>query len=117
MATDIPYRSNNEIYEYVDVLKKTIKTLQVKINFLSAQMNQVIQEQKSVNKQVTKQLSEQNKILNQLNNSNTNVEETLLNVLLAIRQNECYKAWYPQQMGYPDIKVTGPHPIKLSQIQ
>ena len=40
------------------------------------------------------------------------VEDTLLNVLLAIRQNEYLQAYYPAQNGYNEMKVTGTHPSK-----
>lgn len=46
---------------------------------------------------------------------NQNVEATLCNVLLAIRQNEYLQAWYPAQQGYPEMKVTGKHPIKIKR--
>lgn len=39
-------------------------------------------------------------------------EDTLLNVLLAIRQNEYLQAWYPPQHGFPEMKVAGSHPAK-----
>ena len=40
-----------------------------------------------------------------------NVEDTLLNVLVAIRQNEYLQAWYPPQKGHPAMKVIGTHPL------
>ena len=39
------------------------------------------------------------------------LEDTLRNVLIAIKQNENLQAWYPAQQGYPEMKVTGRHPI------
>lgn len=36
-----------------------------------------------------------------------NVDETLCNVLLAIRQNEYLQAWYPAQLGQKEQKVVG----------
>lgn len=53
------------------------------------------------------------KYLKSLKASNENVEETLANVLMAIKQNEYLQAWYPAQHGYPDMKVTGKHPAKV----
>lgn len=44
--------------------------------------------------------------------TNENVEQTLLNVLLAIRQNEYLQAWYPAQQGHPEQKVIGAHPLQ-----
>jgi hypothetical protein len=43
-------------------------------------------------------------------------EETLGNVLLAIRQNEYLQAWYPEQHGFTSMKVSGKHPAKLRPI-
>lgn len=53
------------------------------------------------------------KALKAVTKSNENVEETLGNVLLAIRQNEYLQAWHPEQHGYPAMKVTGKHPAKV----
>ena len=43
------------------------------------------------------------------------IEETLMNVLLAIRQNEYLQAWYPEQHGHPAMKVAGIHPSKIER--
>lgn len=56
------------------------------------------------------------KYLKSLKDSSSNLEETLANVLLAIKQNEYLQAWYPAQHGYPDLKVTGKHPAKIKAI-
>jgi len=53
------------------------------------------------------------KSLKAIKETNDNVEETLGNVLLAIRQNEYLQAWHPEQLGYPAMKVTGKHPAKV----
>jgi hypothetical protein len=37
------------------------------------------------------------KFLKELKKSNENVDETVCNILLAIRQNEYLQAWYPEQ--------------------
>ena len=55
------------------------------------------------------------KSLKALKDTNENVEETLGNVLLAIRQNEYLKAWHPAQHEYPEMKVTGKHPAKVKR--
>jgi len=47
----------------------------------------------------------------------TLLEETTMNVLLAIRQNDYLQAWYPAQQGYAQMKVAGPHPAKLSAVE
>lgn len=43
------------------------------------------------------------------------VDETLCNVLMAIRQNEYLQAYYPAQHGFPDLKVVGTHPAKTTE--
>ena len=45
------------------------------------------------------------------------LEDTVLNILLAIRQNEYLQAWYPAQQGHPAQKVVGSHPIKIKERQ
>ena len=49
--------------------------------------------------------------LDKMQETNQTAEETLCNVLLAIRQNEYLQAWYPEQAGYPEMKIVGRHPI------
>jgi len=60
-------------------------------------------------------IKEYHMFLDQLSHSNHNLEETLLNVLLAIRQNEYLQAWYPAQNGCKEMKVTGQHPAKTKE--
>lgn len=43
------------------------------------------------------------------------MEETMRNVLLAIRQNEYLQAWYPAQQGSPEMKVVGSHPVQTER--
>ena len=38
-------------------------------------------------------------------------EDTVCNILAAIRQNQCLQAWYPPQNGYPEMYVSGNHPL------
>ncbi len=37
-------------------------------------------------------------------------EDTVCNVLLAIRQNQFLQAWYPAQKKSPEMHVSGSHP-------
>lgn len=46
-------------------------------------------------------------LLSEILKVNRNVDETLCNVLLAIRQNEYLQAWYPAQNGQPEQRVVG----------
>ena len=60
-----------------------------------------------------REAKEQKDFLQEISRTNTNVDETLGNVLLAIRQNEYLQAHYPAQLGYPEMKVVGKHPINI----
>lgn len=60
-------------------------------------------------------IKDHNKFLDQLSTSNHNLEDTVLNVLLAIRQNEYLQAWYPAQHGYDAMKIVGSHPAKTKK--
>lgn len=60
---------------------------------------------------LTKKVNHYTAEAKKLRQINEDIEETLTNVLLAIRQNEYLQAWYPSQGGYPEMKVTGNHPI------
>lgn len=54
-------------------------------------------------------------LLNETKKTNQIAEETLSNVLLAIRQKEFLHAWYPQQGGYLEMNVVGQHPLKTER--
>jgi hypothetical protein len=85
-------------------------------NFFEASFRQLkasIKKNAEVAQYVHGSILKHEKYLNELKKSNQNVDETLCNVLLAIRQNEFLQAWYPAQHGYPDLKVTGKHPAKV----
>jgi response regulator RpfG family c-di-GMP phosphodiesterase len=65
---------------------------------------------KAVKEQLNDRLRQQKQELIEMKKIFESVEETLLNVLLAIRQNEYLQANYPAQHGFPELKVTGTHP-------
>lgn len=43
------------------------------------------------------------------------VEQTLMNVFLAIRQNEYLQAYYPPQDGFKEMNVVGTHPLQAKR--
>jgi hypothetical protein len=57
------------------------------------------------------------KVLQEIKNTNLMVEESLNNVLIAIRQNEYLQAWYPPSEGQPEMKVIGIHPSKTVKVK
>ena len=64
--------------------------------------------------QIKKSMKCQEEVLRENCRHTANVDESLGNVLLAIRQNEYLQAWHPAQHGFPEMKVAGKHPAKKS---
>lgn len=62
------------------------------------------------------QMEEQQLLFIRSEKTHQMIEETLNNVLVAIKQNEYLQAWYPEQHGYTAGKVTGMHPAKMEAI-
>ena len=67
-------------------------------------------------KVLTKKFNDQSQVLLEVARVAQSTEDTLLNVLLAIRQNEYLQANYPEQHGYPEMKVVGSHPAKTNPL-
>ena len=103
-----------DIYSYMDIIeKKTNKTLEGIENKVDLCLEKVLED-------ITKTLTKINNMIKQtkVEHENTKkavveVDDNLRNVLLAIRQNEYLQAWYPEQAGFPEMKVVGKHPSKL----
>jgi hypothetical protein len=64
--------------------------------------------------EIKKILELHEKTLQEITQINRTVEDTLLNVLLAIKQNTFLQAWYPSQAGHPEIHVIGSHPERTA---
>jgi len=56
-------------------------------------------------------------VLQDILSVNRNVDETLCNVLMAIRQNEYLQAYYPSQNGLEDQHVVGKYVGKVKNIK
>lgn len=80
---------------------------------MKRQFSSLVRQHKETLEMFKKSCNEHTKYLGELARTNENVSDTLLNVLLAIRQNEYLQAWYPPQQGFPEMKVSGSHPSKL----
>lgn len=59
-------------------------------------------------------LKSQDEYMKQNNHLHKMVDESLGNMLLAIKQNIFLQAWFPEQLGFPEMKVTGRHPAKTA---
>lgn len=61
---------------------------------------------------LTKTLMSYEQELKKITRINETIEQTLQNVLVAIRQNEYLQAYYPAQCGLPAMNVIGTHPYQ-----
>lgn len=61
--------------------------------------------------ELKKMIKSHEEFLIKISLTNQMAEDTLLNVLLAIRQNESLQAWYPAQKGIQESYVVGSHPL------
>src|SRR5271154_3893139 len=68
-----------------------------------------------INLIMKKKFDEQENVIKRLTQICSNAEETLTNVLVAIRQNEYLQAWHPAQSGYPEMRVVGKHPAEATR--
>lgn len=103
------------VKEFIEQIEK--KNAEMNRN-LSAFMQKVKESIKKIDDTIfswDKRIIDHNKFLENLFDSNSNLEELVLNVLLAIRQNEYLQAWYPKQSGYPEMKICGTHPLKTKE--
>lgn len=109
----------NEDHEILLDLKKSTEKILAEMNrnmdvFIKKANKSISNTEKAV-VEVRVSILEHEKHLQDLSESNRNLEETVLNVLLAIRQNEYLQAWYPAQSGFEEMKVTGPHPARTKE--
>jgi len=111
----------NEIFlETVKDIKDLCKNAEVlfeKSNSLYVKIEEEMSDMKKENiallRLVHKEFDSQDAILHELKKMTASTDDTLLNVLLAIRQNEYLQAYYPAQNGFPEMKVVGMHPAKF----
>lgn len=102
-----------ETFEVLAEAKDILKATKI----LNAKTEKDVREIKRANESllsvVTKRFNEQNDMLSDTCYVTECAEDTLMNVLLAIRQNDYLQAWYPAQHGEAEMKVVGTHPAKL----
>jgi len=99
-----------------DKIKREVRTAfkdpELMSCLLENQSNHIVQFNRKTFQFFEKKIEKMIQNLNRITEVNEIAEETLSNVLLAIRQNEYLQAWYPEQHGYPAMKVKGQHPMK-----
>ena len=100
----------------LEICKKSHQLL-VKCNAMYEKMEKEMRDLKrdsvTLLKTVTQKFTYQNQLLEATRKMTTSADDTLCNVLLAIRQNEYLQAYYPEQHGYPEMKLSGTHPAKI----
>lgn len=97
-------KRSKELQDFRSILKKNEELL-ISIRFVLSKHEKVLAEMK-------KEQDSHKEFLDSILRSNQNLDETVCNVLLAIRQNEYLQAYYPPQHGFHEMKVTGKHPVK-----
>jgi len=103
--------AKTQIQEFKDLREKLTEFKNEILNSTELELKALSKSMITFLGKIEKNIIEQNKILNKILDTNKITEETLCNVLLAVRQNEYLQAWYPAQHGFPEQKVVGVHPI------
>ncbi len=110
---DEPVNVLEKISKAIDTQQKSLKEIRSNFEAMKKQFISFMQKTEEQTVNCCRAISNHEDFLKRMTATNENAEETLLNVLAAIRQTECLQAWYPAQKGYPEMKVTGTHPLKL----
>jgi len=87
-------------------IKDIFKDIKVKNGTFSRKVSNLILH-------LQKKVESHDKLLKEVITTIKVVDESLCNVLLAIRKNEYLQAHYPKQKGFPEMKVVGIHPAKI----
>jgi hypothetical protein len=112
-----PQEKDDELFKKSVDLHARTQIAFNKIKFFHEKIENEMSEMKQQNIQLLRFIEEkfdsQKEVLANTSKIAQTTEETLLNVLLAIRQNEYLQAWYPPTDSYTAMKVTGIHPSKI----
>lgn len=98
-----------------DYVKSLAKEMHKTVSKLVSDVEEITKENQESILLIKKEISSYETKIREMAEIMTNVDETLGNVFLAIRQNEYLQAYYPEQLGYPTMKVAGTHPFNTSQ--
>lgn len=101
--------------EVRDDYRKFVKKADAFFSKITVEFNHLKKENISCLLHMKRELDEHKEALKIIGKISDSAEETLCNVLLAIRQNEYLQAYYPEQLGYKAMKVTGTHPAKIGK--
>jgi|SRR5579863_7669797 len=107
----IPRSLEKEISAMKERTSKILSDIRGSFESMKSQNNRFLKEAREMLKDMNQKMSGYSDLINSVKSTNENVEDTILNVLAAIRQNEYLQAWYPEQSGMPEMKVIGSHPL------
>lgn len=103
--------SSFQLNEKLEILvEKTIRLHEK----MEHQMRQTNKQMSMLLSMVTEKFKNQNDSISKYASIAASTEDALLNVLLAIKQNEYLQAYYPEQLGYQAMKVVGSHPSRYT---
>ena len=100
----------NELYKKAN---RALQDSRILYEKLEKEMRDLKLDSVTLLRTVTQKFTTQTQVIDDLRKITISTEDALLNVLLAIRQNEYLQAYYPEQHGYQSMKVTGTHLAKI----
>lgn len=103
----------SKLEECYDIFQSYLRNFDTDISRLNNNVDRYTKSCEKLWIDIRKTLKEQSESLKEIANTNSNIDETQCNVLLAIRQNEYLQAQYEAQHGYSAMKVIGTHPCKI----
>lgn len=98
--------------KFEDEFREFIKEAKHKTNNVARNQAKLMNKFSKLLDEVKKMILSHDKILKSVAEVSASSDQTLMNVLLAIKQNEYLQAWYPAQGSYPAMKVVGKHPLE-----
>lgn len=108
-------KPKEQIENIVARLEQAVKKFGYDVNEFRLSNNAAITKMHDITQSIQKRVHDYQKLMEKVIETNANVNESICNVLLAIRQNEYLQAWYPPQKGYPEMKVVGKHPANIKE--
>ena len=97
--------------------RKIIKAFRSIAHDMKSEIKEQKRTQTEINKELAKTLARLESMLHKVKYEIECVDETLGLAMVAIKQNEFLHTHYPEQHGYPEMKIAGKHPAKwLDQV-
>ena len=101
------------VLELIKKYETDFKSIRNKYDKILAETRAITKANNQIFNKFYKFASAHEKYLQEIARKMSDVDETMGNVLMAIRQNEFLQAHYPEQHGFSAMNVIGKHPAKL----